>query len=66
MDLRLQIYKMKNLWKKIKDSFQFILFIVFAVIFAIVIFITDSVQKQELRKNQTLIINGETVHEPEK
>ena len=66
MDLRLQIYKMKNLWKKIKDSFQFILFIVFAVIFAIVIFITDSVQKQELRKNQTVIINGETVHEPEK
>ena len=66
MDLRLQIYKMKNLWKKIKDSFQFILFIVFAVIFAVVIFITDSVQKQELRKNQTVIINGETVHEPEK
>ena len=66
MDLRLQIYKMKNLWKKIKDSFQFILFIVFAVIFAIVIFITDSVQKQELRKNQTVIVNGETVHEPEK
>ena len=66
MDLRLQIYKMKNLWKKIKDSFQFILFIVFAVIFAIVIFITDSVQKHELRKNQTVIINGETVHEPEK
>lgn len=66
MDLRLKIYKMKNLWKKIKDSFQFILFIVFAVIFAIVIFITDSVQKQELRKNQTVIINGETVHEPEK
>ena len=66
MDLRLQIYKMKNLWKKIKDSFQFILFIVFAVIFAIVVFITDSVQKQELRKNQTVIINGETVHEPEK
>ena len=66
MDLRLQIYKMKNLWKKIKDSFQFILFIVFAVIFAIVIFITDSVQKNELRKNQTVIINGETVHEPEK
>ena len=57
---------MKNLWKKIKDSFQFILFIVFAVIFAIVVFITDSVQKQELRKNQTVIINGETVHEPEK
>lgn len=66
MDLRLQIYKMKNLWKKIKDSFQFILFIVFAVIFAIVIFITDSVQKHELRKNQTVIVNGETVHEPEK
>lgn len=66
MDLRLQIYKMKNLWKKIKDSFQFILFIVFAVIFAIVVFITDSVQKHELRKNQTVIINGETVHEPEK
>ena len=66
MDLRLKIYKMKNLWKKIKDSFQFILFIVFAVIFAIVIFITDSVQKNELRKNQTVIINGETVHEPEK
>ena len=66
MDLRLRIYKMKNLWKKIKDSFQFILFIVFAVIFAIVIFITDSVQKHELRKNQTVIINGETVHEPEK
>ena len=66
MDLRLQIYKMKNLWKKIKDSFQFILFIVFAVIFAIVIFITDSVQKHELHKNQTVSINGETVHEPEK
>ena len=66
MDLRLRIYKMKNLWKKIKDSFQFILFIVFAVIFAIVIFITDSVQKHELRKNQTVIVNGETVHEPEK
>ena len=66
MDLRLQIYKMKNLWKKIKDSFQFILFIVFAVIFAIMVFITDSVQKHELRKNQTVIINGETVHEPEK
>ena len=57
---------MKNLWKKIKDSFQFILFIVFAVIFAIMVFITDSVQKHELRKNQTVIINGETVHEPEK
>lgn len=66
MDLRLQIYKMKNLWKKIKDSFQFILFIVFAVIFAIMVFITDSVQKHELRKNQTVIVNGETVHEPEK
>ena len=66
MDLRLQIYKMKNLWKKIKDSFQFILFIVFAVIFAVMIFITDSVQKHELRKNQTVIVNGETVHEPEK
>ena len=66
MDLRLQIYKMRNLWKKIKDSFQFILFIVFAVIFAIVVFITDSVQKHELRKNQTVIVNGETVHEPEK
>lgn len=66
MDLRLKIYKMRNLWKKIKDSFQFILFIVFAVIFAIVIFITDSVQKHELRKNQTVIINGETVNEPEK
>ena len=65
MDLRLKIYKMNNLWKKIKDSFQFILFIVFAVIFAIVIFITDSVQKHELRKNQTVTINGETVHEPE-
>ena len=57
---------MKNLWKKIKDSFQFILFIVFTVIFAIVVFITDSVQKHELRKNQTVIVNGETVHEPEK
>lgn len=57
---------MKNLWKKIKDSFQFILLIVFSVIFAIAIFIADSVQKHELRKNQTVIINGETVHEPEK
>ena len=66
MDLRLQIYKMKNLLKKIKDSFQFILLIVFSVIFAIAIFIADSVQKHELRKNQTVIINGETVHEPEK
>ena len=66
MDLRLQIYKMKNLLKKIKDSFQFILLIVFSVIFAIAIFIADSAQKHELRKNQTVIINGETVHEPEK
>lgn len=57
---------MKNLLKKIKDSFQFILLIVFSVIFAIAIFIADSVQKHELRKNQTVIINGETVHEPEK
>lgn len=57
---------MKNLWKKIKDSLHFIMFVGFAVIFVIVIFVADSVQKHELRKNQTVIINGETVHEPEK
>lgn len=57
---------MKNLWKKIKDSFQFILFVGFAVIFAIVIFVADSVQKHELRKNHTVIIDGETIYEPEK